>query len=118
LPRREHLDRWDPNACGDINAYQQSFATAIKDGTDPQFFDLKSSGALPGAIDMGANVAANEPISNANEAPARPTPKSNCGRTPAVAEAGLTPDQDLVRAEGVHRAGGCVIHCPLVAPTS
>jgi hypothetical protein len=55
-------------AYGDINAYQQSFANAIKDGTDPQFFDLKSSGALRGVIDMGANVAANDTISDANDA--------------------------------------------------
>jgi hypothetical protein len=53
---------------GDINAYQQSFANAIKDGTDPQFFGLKSSGALRGVIDMGANVAANDTISDANDA--------------------------------------------------
>jgi hypothetical protein len=57
-------------AYGDINAYQQSFADAIKDGTDPQFFDLKSSGALRGVIDMGANIAANDTISNANDAAA------------------------------------------------
>jgi hypothetical protein len=55
-------------AYGDINAYQQSFANAIKDGTDPQFFDLKSSGALRGVIDMGANVAANDTITDANDA--------------------------------------------------
>jgi hypothetical protein len=55
-------------AYGDINAYQQSFADAIKNGTDPQFFDLKSSGALRGVIDMGANIAANDTISDANDA--------------------------------------------------
>jgi hypothetical protein len=57
-------------AYGDINAYQQSFADAVKDGAKPEFFDLKSSGALRGAIDLGANIAANDTIADDNEAAA------------------------------------------------
>jgi hypothetical protein len=57
-------------AYGDINAYQQSFADAMKNGTKPEFFDLKSSGALRGAIDLGANIAANDTISDDNQAAA------------------------------------------------
>jgi hypothetical protein len=57
-------------AYGDINAYQQSFADAMKDGAKPEFFDLKSSGALRGAIDLGANIAANDAIADDNQAAA------------------------------------------------
>lgn len=51
----------------DIDAYQDSFAKSMKSG-DYEYFDLKSSGALRGVIDAGANVAANDDISDANKA--------------------------------------------------
>jgi hypothetical protein len=55
------------NAYADINAYQDAFARSVKDGTvNLEFSDLKSSGALQGVIDGGANIAANDVIDAQN----------------------------------------------------
>lgn len=62
-------DVLNSNAYAAINDYQDSYVRSIADGqpianTD----DMQSSGALRGVIDTGANIAANDAISDTNKA--------------------------------------------------